>query len=113
MFKKLIENNGFLWIMAFCVIVWLYSEWKKGKLGILDFKTKESMPISDKENVIAKQFERKFSPMCCGLQYKPPFMEQQEGVFGTSPYSTSHGCPCLTPEETEFINSRGGNSKNS
>ena len=47
-------------------------------------------PLPDGELVIFAQ--NKFKPECC-----------------PSPYSSSTGCACITPEQIKYLNSRGGN----
>lgn len=48
------------------------------------------VPLPDGELVIFAQ--NKFKPECC-----------------PSPYSTSTGCACITPEQINYLNTRGGN----
>jgi hypothetical protein len=48
------------------------------------------VPLPEDEMVIFSQ--NKFKPECC-----------------PSPYSTSSGCVCITPEQINYLNTRGGN----
>jgi hypothetical protein len=47
-------------------------------------------PLKNGEMVIFSK--NKFKPECC-----------------PSPYSSSTGCVCMTPEQIQFLNTRGGN----
>lgn len=85
----------------------------------------ERMYMLDPNGSVAKYdiTYNKISPNCCPAQYAPPFKLTDKDAsncdfaqkyvannYSGMNYQDGYGCVCMTPEDANFVGSRGGNS---